>query len=72
VVWDPVASKTLSVKTQRSKVDYNIFEGDRARLRLAYRGGGMVYANGELRVERGPAGTSATGVCAVLRRGQNS
>ena len=27
VVWDPSASKTLSVKTQKSKVDYNIFEG---------------------------------------------
>ena len=27
VVWDPQGSKTLSVKTQHSKVDFNIFEG---------------------------------------------
>ena len=27
VLWDPSATKTLSAKTQRSKVDFNIFEG---------------------------------------------
>ena len=55
VVWDPQGSRTLSLKTQRSKVDYNIFEG------MAVRGipthtlsrGKLVYARGELRAEKG-------------------
>jgi len=27
VVWDPKATKTISVKTQESRIDYNVFEG---------------------------------------------
>ena len=55
VVWDPEGSKTISVNTQHSKVDVNIFEG------ITVRGipshtisqGRVVYTNGELRAERG-------------------
>ena len=27
MVWDPKASKTISAKTQKSAIDYNVFEG---------------------------------------------
>jgi dihydropyrimidinase len=55
VVWDPDASKTISAKTHHQEVDYNIFEG------MTITGcpshtisrGKVVYANGELDVERG-------------------
>ena len=56
VVWDPTASKTLSVKTQHSKVDYNIFEG-RTVQGIAggtpSASGKLVYAKGDLRTVRG-------------------
>jgi dihydropyrimidinase len=55
VVWDPQGSKTLSVETQHSRGDHNIFEG------MTVRGipshtvsrGKLVYAQGELRAEKG-------------------
>ncbi len=55
VVWDPEASKTISVKTHHQKIDYNIFEG------MAVKGcasntisqGKVVWADGKLDVERG-------------------
>ena len=55
VVWDPSASKTLSVKTQKSKVDYNIFEGRTVRASPAatVSQGKLVYAKGELRTAPG-------------------
>ena len=55
VVWDPTGSKTLSVKTQLSKVDFNIFEGMQVRGVPSYTlsQGKLVFANGDLRVERG-------------------
>jgi dihydropyrimidinase len=55
VVWDPSASKTLSVKTQKSKVDYNIFEG-RTVCGIAaatISQGRLVCTQGELRTARG-------------------
>jgi dihydropyrimidinase len=54
-VWDPEATKTISVKTHRSKVDFNIFEG-RAVKGLASHTvsrGKLVYAAGDLRAEPG-------------------
>ena len=55
VVWDPQASKTLSVKTQRSKVDFNVFEGRHVRGLPSHTisQGNLVYVNGDLRVTRG-------------------
>ena len=55
VVWDPLASKTISVKTQKSKVDTNIFEGRSVRgIPVAtVSQGKLVYAKGELRTVRG-------------------
>jgi dihydropyrimidinase len=54
-VWDPSASKTLSVKTQKSKVDYNIFEGRTVRGLPAatVSQGKLVYTKGELRTMQG-------------------
>ncbi len=55
VVWDPEATKTISTKTDHQNVDYNIFEG------MSIKGcashtisqGKVVWADGELDVERG-------------------
>jgi dihydropyrimidinase len=55
VVWDPQGTKTLSVKTQHSKVDFNVFEGRKVRGIPSHTvsQGNVVYARGELRAERG-------------------
>jgi dihydropyrimidinase len=55
VVWDPEASKTISAKTHHQKVDSNIFEGMTVKGCASHTisNGKVVYANGELRVEKG-------------------
>jgi len=55
VVWDPQGTRTLSVKTQHSKGDFNVFEGRTVRGVPTHTvaGGKLVYANGDLRAERG-------------------
>lgn len=55
VLWDPKATRTLSVKTQHSQVDYNVFEGRNITGVPVYTvsQGKIVYARGELRAERG-------------------
>jgi dihydropyrimidinase len=54
VVWDPAASKVLSVATQHSKGDFNIFEGRRVTGLPSHTlsRGRLVFAAGELRAER--------------------
>jgi len=55
VVWDPEASKTISAKTHHQKIDYNIFEGMTVKGCASHTvsRGNVVYAKGELQVERG-------------------
>lgn len=55
VVWDPEGSQTISAKTQRSKGDFNIFEGRCVRGLPSHTisQGRVVWAGGELRAEPG-------------------
>ncbi len=55
VVWDPAASKTISAKTHHQKIDYNIFEGMTVTGCASHTlsQGRVVFADGELNVERG-------------------
>jgi len=55
VVWDPAASKTISAKTHKQNVDYNIFEGMTVIGCASHTisQGKVVFADGELDVERG-------------------
>lgn len=55
VVWDLQATHTLSVKTQHSKGDYNIFEGRTVQGMPSHTisQGVVAYAQGDLRAEKG-------------------
>jgi len=55
VVWDPVATKTISARTHHQEVDYNIFEGMTVTGCASHTisQGKVVYADGSLDVERG-------------------
>jgi len=55
VVWDPAATKTISAKTHHQNIDYNIFEGMEVTGCASHTisQGKVVYADGELDVERG-------------------
>ncbi|WP_353175274.1 dihydropyrimidinase [Delftia acidovorans] len=55
VIWDPAATHTLSVKTQHSKGDYNIFEGRTVQGMPSHTisQGVVAYAQGDLRAEMG-------------------
>jgi dihydropyrimidinase len=55
VVWDPEASKTISAKTHKQNVDYNIFEGMTVTGCASHTisQGKVVFADGKLNVERG-------------------
>ena len=55
VVWDPAATKTLSVKTQKSLGDFNIFEGRTVTGVPSHTvsRGELVYVQGDLRVVSG-------------------
>ena len=55
VVWDPEGTKTISVASQHSKGDFNIFEGMQVRGLPTHTisRGRLVYAKGDLRVDAG-------------------
>ncbi len=55
VVWDPAGTKTLSVKTQHSKGDFNIFEGRTVKGIPSHTvsQGELVYVKGDLRAVKG-------------------
>lgn len=55
VVWDPAATRTLSVATQHSKGDFNIFEGRTVQGAPSYTisQGAVAFAQGDLRAEQG-------------------
>jgi dihydropyrimidinase len=58
VIFDPEATKTISAKTQVSRIDYNVFEGVSCRglPRATLSRGKVAWLDGDLRAERG-AGT---------------
>jgi dihydropyrimidinase len=55
VVWDPAATHTLSVKTQHSKGDFNIFEGRTVKGMPSHTvsQGSLAYVQGQLQAEQG-------------------
>ena len=55
VVWDPNASRTISVNTHHQRVDYNVFEGMQVTGLAAHTiaAGKLVWTGGELRAVRG-------------------
>jgi dihydropyrimidinase len=55
VVWDPEGTRTISAKTHFHRNDRSIFEGFRVTgvPSTVVAGGRIVYANGDLRAERG-------------------
>ncbi|HEY2560209.1 MAG TPA: dihydropyrimidinase [Caldimonas sp.] len=55
VLWDPQGTKTISAKTHRSKLDFNVFEGRTVRGVPSHTvsQGKVVYANGDLRAAQG-------------------
>jgi dihydropyrimidinase len=55
VVWDPAATKTISAKSHHQNIDFNIFEGMTVKGCASHTvsAGKVVYADGDLRVERG-------------------
>ncbi|WP_133648286.1 dihydropyrimidinase [Paraburkholderia flava] len=55
VVWDPQASRTISVKTHHQNVDFNVFEGMTVQGVATHTvsRGELVWADGELRAQRG-------------------
>lgn len=55
VLWDPQASKTISAKTHKQNIDFNIFEGMEIKGKASHTisNGILKYADGDLRVEKG-------------------
>ena len=64
VIWDPAASKTIRADTQKSAIDYNVFEGIEvtglprltlSRGRVAYKEGEVMAGNGDGQFVERPA-----------------
>jgi dihydropyrimidinase len=55
VVWDANATRTISAKTHHQNVDFNVFEGRTVKgvADQTIAAGKLVWANGDLRAERG-------------------
>ncbi|MGJ8534820.1 MAG: dihydropyrimidinase [Alphaproteobacteria bacterium] len=55
VVWDPEASKTIEASTQKSAIDYNVFEGFEVTGLpvMTFNRGEMVYKEGDVTGETG-------------------
>jgi len=55
VVWDPAATKTITAAKQRSKIDYNVFEGYQCRglPRATLNRGRVALLDGDLRAKAG-------------------
>ncbi|MEM6616622.1 MAG: amidohydrolase family protein, partial [Pseudomonadota bacterium] len=55
VVWDPDATKTISADTQKSVIEYNVFEGFEVTglPAITISRGRVAYADGEVKAERG-------------------
>jgi dihydropyrimidinase len=55
VVWDPEATKTVSARTQISRIEYNVLEGLKLTglPALVFSRGRLAAANGEVRAKRG-------------------
>ena len=55
IVFDPKATKTISAKTQKSAIDYNVFEGIEVTgvTAMTFSRGKLVYKDGDIRAEKG-------------------
>jgi dihydropyrimidinase len=55
VIWDPVATKTITAKKQVSRIDYNVFEGFECTGApwITLSGGRIAWKDGDLRAEAG-------------------
>ena len=55
VVWDALASRTVSAKTHHQKIDFSVYEGMRMTglARHTISRGRLVWTNGDLRAVRG-------------------
>ncbi len=55
VVWDPDATKTIAADTQKSAIDYNVFEGIEVTglPRITLSRGRIAYEDGEVKAETG-------------------
>ena len=55
VVFDPKATKTISAKTQKSAIDYNVFEGVEVTGLpvMTFSRGKLAYKEGDVRAEKG-------------------